>query len=69
MGASAWFLWSSEMVWFDSAVQRPPDLGGEGEWCPLLPPLHCPLLATFPLPRLHPQPCALNVCPTVIVLS
>ena len=55
MGALAWFLWSSEMVWFDSAVQRPLTWEGRGEWCPLLPPLHYSLLATFPLPHLPPS--------------
>lgn len=67
MGTSAWLLWSSEMVWFDLAVQRPLIGRGGGSGAPSS--LHsitlCLLLFACP----HPQPCDLNVCPAVFVLS
>lgn len=42
VGTLAWLLWSSDAVRFDLAVQRPPDLGGEGGVVP--PPPSTPLL-------------------------
>ena len=58
MGTSAWLLWSSETVWFDLAVQRPLDLGGEGGVVP--PPPSAPLLfaCDFSLAPPHRPPSA-----------
>ena len=59
MGTLAWLLRSSETVWFDSAVQRHPDLGGKGGVVP--PPPSTPLLSACyfslaPPPTLNPVP-------------
>lgn len=57
----------SGLIWL---YRDPPDLGGEGGVVPLPPSTPLVFACYFSLaPTSHPQPCDLNVCPTVIVLS